>query len=181
MLPFSDTYALPRKGSFCVILFVHIKKRKEGLNMKKNQKVSIVLLLCFLLSLSMVGCSNNTTGQEATEESSIWSNATYTEDTEFGEGSTTVNVEVKVNDQSVTFTLHTDKTILGDALMDHELLSGEDGDYGLYIKEVNGITADYDVDKAYRAFYKDGEYMNTGVDGTTIADGEHYELVYTQE
>ena len=29
-------------------------------------------------------------------------------------------------------------------------------------------------------FYKDGEMMNTGVDGATIADGEHYELVYTK-
>ena len=149
--------------------------------MKKNLKVSIVLLLCLMFSLNIIGCSNSNTTPEATEETTLWTNATYTEDTEFGEGSTTVQVEVKVNDQSVTFTVHTDKTILGDALMEHALLAGEEGDYGLYIKEVNGIKADYDTDKAYWAFYKDGEYMNTGVDGTTIADGEHYELVYTQD
>lgn len=149
--------------------------------MKKIFKTPVVLLLCLMLSLSVTGCSSNTANTKSTEETTLWTNATYTEDTEFGEGSTTVQVEVKVNDQSVTFTVHTDKTILGDALMEHALLAGEEGDYGLYIKEVNGIKADYDTDKAYWAFYKDGEYMNTGVDGTTIADGEHYELVYTQD
>ena len=149
--------------------------------MKKNLRVSIVLLLCLMLSLSIVGCNNTATKESNTEATTLWSNATYTQDTELGEGNTTVNVEVKVDDQSVTFTVHTDKTILGDALMEHGLVAGEDGDYGLYIKEVNGIKADYDTDKAYWAFYKDGEYMNTGIDGTSISDGEHYELVYTQD
>lgn len=149
--------------------------------MKKNLRVSIVLLLCLLLSLSIVGCNNTATKESNTEATTLWSNATYTQDTELGKGDTTVNVEVKVDEQSVTFTVHTDKTILGDALMEHGLVAGEDGDYGLYIKEVNGIKADYDTDKAYWAFYKDGEYMNTGIDGTSISDGEHYELVYTQD
>lgn len=149
--------------------------------MKKIFKTPMVLLLYFMLSLSITGCSNSTSNEAATEQDTLWANASYTEDTEIGEGNTTVNVEVKVNEQTVTFTLHTDKTILGDALLEHNIIAGEDGDYGLYIKEVNGIKADYDTDKAYWAFYKDGEYMNTGVDGTTISDGEHYELVYTQD
>ena len=50
----------------------------------------------------------------------------------------------------------------------------------VYIKSVNGITADYDVDRSYWAFNKNGEMMLTGVDMTNIADGEHYELVYTK-
>ena len=49
-------------------------------------------------------------------------------------------------------------------------------EYGLYIKVVNGITADYDVDQSYWGFSKGGEYMMTGVDGTPFADGEVYEL-----
>ena len=87
---------------------------------------------------------------------------------------------MKAEEQSVTFTIKTDKEILGDALLEHDLIAGEEGDYGLYVKVVNGMTADYDVDQSYWAFYKDGEYMMTGVDGTEIADGEHYELVYTK-
>ena len=80
----------------------------------------------------------------------------------------------------ITLTIHTDKEILGDALLDHKLIEGEDGDYGMYIKKVNGIQADYDKDGAYWAFSQNGEYMMTGVDGTSIAGGETYELVYTK-
>ena len=83
-------------------------------------------------------------------------------------------MEVKVNEQSVTFTLHTDKTILGDALLEHNIIAGEDGDYGLYIKEVNGITADYDVDGTYWAFYVDGEMSMMGADQVEIVDGATY-------
>lgn len=149
--------------------------------MKKIFKTPMVLLLCLMLSLSITGCGNSASNETASTQDALWTNASYTEDTEIGEGNTTVNVEVKVNDESVTFTVHTNKTTLGDALLEHNIIAGEDGDYGLYVKEVNGISADYDTDKAYWAFYKDGEYMNTGVDSTTISDGEHYELVYTQD
>ena len=107
-------------------------------------------------------------------------NAAYTEDTELGEGEKTVVVEVKVEEYSVSFTIHTDKAILGDALFEHALIDGEEGPYGLYIKKVNGITADYDADQSYWAFYQNGEYMMTGVDTTEIIGGEHYELVYTK-
>ena len=62
----------------------------------------------------------------------------------------------------------------------YALIDGDESEYGLYVKKVNGITADYEKDKSYWAFYKDGEYMQTGVDSTEIADGEHYELVYTK-
>ena len=59
-------------------------------------------------------------------------------------------------------------------------VSGENGPYGLYIKTVDGITADYDSDGAYWAMYKDGEYLMTGAKDTKIAEGERYELVYTK-
>ncbi len=65
------------------------------------------------------------------------------------------------------------------ALIDSGFVSGELGAYGLYIKTVCGITADYDTNGAYWAMYRDGEYLMTGAADTPIADGEHYELVYT--
>ena len=133
---------------------------------------------CILLSLALIFCFASC--RKAVDETGLWTNAIYLEDAEFGNGKTTVQVEVKANEQSVTFTINTDKTILGDALIEYDLITGEDGPYGLYIKDVNGITADYDIDQSYWSFYKNGEYMTTGVDGTEIADGEHYELVYTK-
>lgn len=132
------------------------------------------LTLCLLmLTACLAGCA-------AKAPIGLWANATYTEDTTLGEGAKTVEVEVKAEDTAVTFTIKTDAAMLGDALLAHKLVAGEESEFGLYIKEVNGIKADYDTDGAYWAFYQNGEYAMAGVDATPIAGGEHYELVYTK-
>ena len=139
-------------------------------------KKTVSSIICAVLSIVIVVClasCGNTVDAEG-----LWENATYRKDTELGKGATTVQVQVKAGEESITFTIKTDKKILGDALLEHELITGDESQYGLYIKSVNGIRADYDLDKSYWGFYKNGEYMLTGVDGTEIADGEHYELVY---
>ena len=137
--------------------------------MKKIISVSLVLILLF----AFVSC--NTVDAEG-----LWENATHRRDKTFGDGATTVQLEVKVEELSVTFTIKTDKTTLGEALLEHGLIEGDQGAYGMYVKKVNGITADYDVDQAYWALYKNGEACMSGVDTTEIADGEHYEFIYTK-
>ena len=66
---------------------------------------------------------------------------------------------------------------MGAALLELGLVDGEDSEFGLYIKTVNGITLDYDKDGKYWAFYINGEYAMTGVDATPIEDGAIYALV----
>ena len=63
---------------------------------------------------------------------------------------------------------------VGAALLSLGLIAGEDSDYGLYVKTVNGVTVDYDADGKYWAFYVDGEYAATGVDSTDITAGATY-------
>ena len=142
--------------------------------MKKTLNFLLLVALTAVLCLCLASCN------KAPEADDIWSNAAYTKDTELGNGAKTVAVEVKAVGKSVTFTIKTDKATLGDALMEPNLISGDQSTYGLYVKVVNGITADYDKDKTYWALTKDGESTATGVDYTEIADGEHYELVYTK-
>lgn len=72
------------------------------------------------------------------------------------------------------FTIETDKETVGEALVAEGLIEGEEGIYGLYVKTVNGITADYDTDGTYWAFYINDEYASSGVDQTPITDGESY-------
>jgi hypothetical protein len=159
--------------------------------MKRTIKSTLALILALLMTLCLFSCKNGevetpeTSGGAAENVGSIareglWKDATYLEDTSFGEGAKTVTVKVIAEDKSVTFTIKTDAETLGDALLVHNLIAGEQGDFGLYVKVVNGITADYDVDQSYWGFSKNGEYMMTGVDGTAIADGEVYELTYTK-
>ena len=73
------------------------------------------------------------------------------------------------------FEITTQKTTVGEALMDEGLIAGEPGAYGLYVKTVNGLTLDYDKDGMYWSFYEDGQYGLTGVDQTEIKEG----VVYT--
>ena len=139
--------------------------------MKKAFNIFLVLALC----LSVTGCAVYTDTQ-----SDLWSTAKYTQDTSFGDGAKTLDITVEAEDKSVVFTIKSDKTTVGEALMEHELVDGEQGPYGLYIKSVNGIVADYNIDKSYWSFNKQGEYMTTGVDATEFVDGDKFELVYTK-
>ena len=141
--------------------------------MKRTIKTTLSILLALLFTLSLLSCNT-------VEKTGVWENATYRKNMEFGDGSKTVVVEVKAEDQLITFTVHTDKNTVGEALLEHKLITGEDGPYGMYIKSVNGITADYDVDQSYWAFYINGEYAMTGVDTTEITEGATYQLAYAK-
>ena len=141
--------------------------------MKKTIKFTISIALSLLFLLSLVACNT-------VDKTGAWENAIYLKDKELGKGSKTIMVEVEAEDQKVTFTIHTDKDTVGDALMEHDLIEGEEGAYGLYVKKVNGITADYDTDKHYWALYIDGEYAMSGVDSTEVKDGVTYRLVRTK-
>ena len=66
-------------------------------------------------------------------------------------------IVVDADGNETNFVVSTDKETVGDALLELNLIEGEEGDYGLYVKTVNGITADYDTDGTYWAFYVNGE------------------------
>ncbi len=106
----------------------------------------------------------------------LWDTALYKEAATFGDGDKEVSVKVVAGENEVLFTLFSDKDNLGDALVEHGLIDGEDGPYGLYVKSVNGIVADYDIDKTYWSLSKNGEYMTTGVSETPFEDGDSFEL-----
>ena len=137
-----------------------------------QKSICAVLVMGCLLGLTACGNTVNSEG--------LWKDATYLKDTTFGEGKNTVTVEVKAGEQSIKFTVNTDKDTVGAALMEHKLIDGDQGDYGLYVKKVNGITADYDTDKAYWAFYVDDAYANAGIDQTKIEKDKLYRLEYAK-
>ena len=83
-------------------------------------------------------------------------------------------IVVDKDGKETSFSISTDKSTVGDALLAEGLIEGENGAYGLYVKKVNGITADYNTDKTYWAFYINGEYAMSGVDATEIVEGATY-------
>jgi hypothetical protein len=139
---------------------------------RKTIKQTVAILLVLVLMAALVSCNK--------EENGVWENAAYTENQTFGEGAKTITVEVQAQDKSVTFTIKTDKETVGAAMMEHGLIDGEEGPYGLYVKTVNGMKADYDTDQRYWAFYVNGEISMTGVDVTSITEGTTYQMIYSK-
>ncbi len=142
--------------------------------MKNKITTALSLILCLVCIFSLGACNN----KEIPD--GLWQNAVYTEDTELGEGEKTIAVEFSVQDKLITFTVHTDAATVGEALIENDVISGENGAYGLYVKVVNGITADYDADQCYWSFYINGEYAMSGVDMTEIDESAVYRLEYAK-
>ena len=127
----------------------------------------LALFLSALMLLSLVGCGGNA-GQTA-------GNKVIEDGATIGEGDKSFVTEVVDADgNTVKFTVQTNEKTVGEALQKLGVIDGEEDDYGLYIKTVNGTTADYNKDGVYWAFYVDGEYAMTGADMTDVVDGTVY-------
>lgn len=155
---------------------------------KKRNKKLLSFILCMALTaavaLSAYGCNGKQEeapsgeGQETTiqaEDKSQEQEDAQEDEHVVGTGDTQFLLTVTDQEGEVTeFEVHTDKKTVGEALLEAGLIDGDEGEYGLYVKTVNGITADYDADGMYWAFYINGEYAQTGVDATPVTEGETY-------
>lgn len=146
--------------------------------MKKTNRIRNLLsaLLCLVMIaaiiLTFTACNNS---PDAVSSAPVSSAETKTEAIAVGEGNTKFTFTVvKADGSEKSYTVKTDSDTVGKALIDANLIAGEDGDYGLYVKTVDGTTLDFNTDGMYWAFYIDGEYASTGVDKTTITDGAVY-------
>ncbi len=141
-------------------------------NFKRSLSLILLIVLIAAMALMNAGCGDNkNTGSSHTPAITT----AFKDVTVLGEGEKVFDFTVTDFDGKETaFEIHTDKEFVGEALMELSLLEGEEGPYGLYVKTVNGITADFDKDGKYWAFYIDGEYALTGVDMTEIEKGKTY-------
>ena len=138
------------------------------------------LLLTFVLiaamALLVTGCDSK--NQDASSVLSEQSSSVVSEKEQInvlGEGKTPFIFKVvDANGKETRFKINTDKDTVGEALLELKLIEGEQGDYGLYVKTVNGVTVDYNKDGKYWAFYEGDKYAAKGVDLTPITEGATY-------
>jgi len=125
----------------------------------KIVSISVIFALIAAMALSFAGCAQEPTSDAET---------------------VTITVEIVDKDGiSTEYNITTDTGTLWGALQQEKLAEGDEGPYGVMIHTVGGVRADFTLDGAYWALYKDGEYLMSGAESTPIAEGEHYELVYT--
>lgn len=156
----------------------------------RTQKILSLILLLVLsaaIALTFVGCDDKkddaaattaaTTAAETEGDETVASTtaATTADPNLRGEGETEFIFKVVTKSgEEKTFTVRTDKTIVGEALQEVGLIEGEDSQYGLYVKVVDGERVEYETDGKYWAFYVDGTYALKGVDSTEIEAGKVY-------
>ncbi len=152
---------------------------KKLITKRLSALLAALLTLCTLLSV--VACASE--DQSNTDSAGTTVAATVYEqpaDTDAAKKYTITFKVVHSDGSTKEFPITTDEEYLGAALLAENLISGETSEYGLYVKVVDGETADYDVDQSYWALYIGADYAATGVDSTPITDGGEYSFIYTK-
>ena len=121
------------------------------------KKRLLAVLMCVTLLLALAACA-------AKDGKSV----SFTLKVVHGDGS------------EASFDVTTDKETVGEALEDEGIIAGEVGSYGLYVKTVDGETADEAKEQWWCLTKDGGQQVNTGVDSTPIEDGATYEFTLTE-
>lgn len=153
--------------------------------LKKSLSLFLCIVLIAAIALFTTGCNDNTpeTPEQGTTQDTLSTsenesnvpNVPAEDISEVGEGETEFIFTVTdVDGKETKFQIHTDKKTVGEALIELNLIEGEDGPFGMYVKTVNDDTFDYDKDGKYWAFYINGEYAASSADLTDITEGATY-------
>ena len=156
---------------------IHFKGENKMQRKTRNTLLSRILCMMLIVAMALftVGCKNEKDAKKSGQDVNVTEQGKDSAVTELGQGAVSFDFSVVDKDGNETkFVIHTDKETVGDALLENDLIAGEESEYGLYVKKVNGIVADYDVDQTYWAFYVNGEYAMSGVDSTKIEAGAEY-------
>ncbi len=138
----------------------------------RHLQLFLCIMLVAMMALAAAGCNG---GKDDVAKDSAKTEGVKADGNVLGEGDTQFTFTVVDGENNETkFEIHTDKKTVGEALLELDLIAGDEGDYGLFVKTVNGVTVDFDKDGAYWAFYIGDEYAATGVDSTEIEEGQEY-------
>lgn len=141
---------------------------------KLTRALSVILCIALLAAaaLTLTGCQKTPEPAPAAKSAQIVKDGAV-----LGQGQTQFTLTIAdLSGAETHVTVNTDEKTVGAALLALGLITGDEGPYGLYIKTVNGIIADYDKDQTYWAFYLGEEYASAGVDQTDITPGAAYAL-----
>ena len=146
------------------------KERKIAMKMKHKLlrlfSLVAVLAMVAVMCFSLASCATN---EPETPKDSEGAKITIQVTVTHGDGS-----------QKVFDIESTEGATLRSALESIDLVQGDESEFGLYVKTVDGERADYDLDGAYWGFFQDGEYMMEGIDTAKVKDGDSFEIKYSK-
>ena len=128
---------------------------------QKKLMVGLISVLMVVMLLFTAGCG------EAQNSSSTA--------TEIKEIAVTV---VYADKSEKVFDIETDAKFLGEAMFQKKLITEEEFKSGFYTV-IDGVKADYSVDKSWWCITKGGKMTTVGMNEQPIADGDSFEITYT--
>ena len=139
--------------------------------MKWQKTIRILsLLMCALLIATIAIAFTSCKGNNAVVDDNR-----NNEKTTIGSGNTKFYFNVvDLNKNTTCFEIHTDKSVLSESLIELNLISGEDGPYGLFVKKVNGLELE---ENHYWMLYVENDMAPTGVDQTKIQPDTTYSFI----
>lgn len=132
---------------------------------KRNLTVCLMAVMLMVISVFTVGCGDVENGSSAL-------NGTVAE-------LKAITVTVVLADESEkVYNIETDAEFLGEAMFEKGLITESEYKSGFYT-EINGVKADYSVDKSWWCITKGGEMTTVGMNEQPIAEGDSFEITYT--
>lgn len=159
-------------------------KKQQAAAMKKKLTVIVAVVVAIIaITLGFMACNNNPSANSAADLHSL----DTSQSAQAGQSQSSSPdaakeylFEVIHKDGTTTKkTLTTTETTLDQALLDAGLIAGDQDEYGLFVTEVDGETADYSKDGGWWKFLVNGEESSVGVSSTNIENGSTYSFVYT--
>lgn len=129
-------------------------------------KILVMALVALMVVFSFAACGKADTNSNANSGS-----------VETKTISITVTVIAKDKTEKV-FNIETNKKTLGDALFEEGLVTEAEHKSGFY-SYIDGVRADYTLDKSWWSFSKDGKDVMVGANDLKIADGDKFEITNT--
>lgn len=174
--------------------------------MTKLNKKFLALLLAVMMVMSLTACGDKAPTEEVAESPVVESAAPEAADAEApadaeAEAPADADAEAPADTKEETpadaeavknltitvvhgdgtkkeIAVSTEAENLRAALEPEGIIAGDESEFGLFVKTVDGETAD-DSKQQWWCVTKDGVMTETGVDGVMIADGESYEFTLT--
>lgn len=152
------------------------EKQQAAATKKKLTVIVAVVVAIIAIILGFMACTNNPAPNSADSQSLAASQTQSSSPDAVKE----YLFEVTHKDGTTTKkTVTTTETTLDKALLDAGLVAGDEGEYGLFVTEVDGETADYSTDGGWWKFLVNGEESSVGVSSTNVENGSTYSFVYT--
>ena len=125
-----------------------------------------IIAMVLMVSIILAGCGISTPETEILHDGDT-----------VGKGAVSFHLTIIDKEEAAThITVKTDDKLLGDALQNLNIISGEKSEYGLYITTVNGSSVDYDTDKSYWALYVNNKYSEKSISKIKVSQDAEYTL-----